>query len=372
MTAAPLVVAFPARNARDWDGRRAWGRDAHLLQALGRCAGAGAPSPVAVLRTRPGARGGPRAMALGDVPVRVAPHPVEVPGWTRRRAPARLAASLGRWRMPTVPDAERGVILCCDLLRHDAAERLAAARGWPLVTDLMDDWRRHESMPAWHRWLEEDLFPRLPADGHLLTSVTARAAAPRPALVVPNAGHHEGEPEHDPAPGPSRPVAAFVGTIHPRLDAAAMSALVRALPGWDVVAAGPVMDAGVAARLVEGGVRLEPWWDLREIDRRATVVVAPYASTALAATGDPLKVYEATARGVPCVSTMGVERAPETGLVVAGAEGFPDAVLDARALDRREVVRAARATGSWEDRARRILDALASPRAGAPAAVSVR
>lgn len=369
MTAAPLVVAFPARGARDWDGRRAWGRDAHLVQAIGRCAGACAPPPVAVLRTRAHRRAGVRTGSLGGTAVRIVSHPVEVPGWTRRRLPAALASRLAARVPSAIPEAEYGIVLCCDLLRHDAALRLASGRGWPLVTDLMDDWRRHESMPAWRRWLEEDLFPRLPADGHLLTSVTARAAAFRPALVVPNAGHHEGDPECRPAPGPTRPVAAFVGTIHPRLDADAMSGLVRALPGWDVVAVGPVMDAGTAARLVAGGVRLEPWWDLADIDRRATVVVTPYAATALAASGDPLKVYEATARGVPCVSTMGVQRPPEVGLDVVDVGGLPDAVLAARRLDRREVARAARATGSWEDRARMILEALPSVRPAAPVAV---
>jgi hypothetical protein len=361
MTSRHLVVAFPARSSRDWRGRTAWGRDAHLLEAAMRHLGPHSQL-VAVVRTPVGRGRGPGEVVLGEIRGRAVTHRFEVPGWSRRRLSAAVTRRLGA-RLPAVPAAPEGLVLCFDPLRHEAAVRLARSRGWQLVTDLMDDWREHASIPGWHGHLARRVYPAMPARGDLLTSVTALAAEPRPALIVPNAGHHEDAPPHAPSERPARPVAAFVGTVHPRLDAGMLIELRRRLTGWDVVAAGPVMDRAVAARLVAGGVRLEAWWEMAEVDRRATVVVCPYVRTRFTLSGDPLKVYESTARGVPCVSTIPVGVPPETGLVVAGdAEAFADAVHAARLLDRTDVARAARATGSWEDRARAVLDAVESQR----------
>jgi glycosyltransferase involved in cell wall biosynthesis len=257
-----------------------------------------------------------------------------------------------------VPRTDEGLVVCFDLLRFEAAEHLARDRDWPLVTDLMDDWRHHDSMPAWHDHLTERVYPRLTGFGNLLTSATRLAAAPLPALVVPNAGFHADQPPPPPRPGPTRPVAAFLGTVHPRIDADLLIGIGRALTDWDVVVAGPVMDRDLARRLRTAGIRMEPWWDMSEIDRRATVVIAPYARTDFTRSGDPLKVYEATARGVPCVSTIPVNAPPDTGLTVADPADFAEAVLTARGADRTAVHEAAGATGSWEDRAAMILQAL--------------
>jgi hypothetical protein len=359
MSPISLVVAVPARGSRDWRGRSAWGRDAHLMQALMHRLDPGSEL-VMLLRTRRGGRARRSSLMVGGVRATTIPHSLEIPGWTRRRIPAALAR---RWASRTpggVPDSESGLVVCFDLMRHEAAWRLARERGWPLVTDLMDDWRRHDSMPAWHRHLEETVFPRIGAHG-VLTSATALAASPHPALVVPNAGFHEWDPASTPRTGPARPVAAFLGTIHKRIDCELLVQLRRDLPDWDVVAAGPVMDADVARRLTAGGVRLEPWWEMADIDSRATVAIAPYVRSHFTFSGDPLKVYEATARGVPCVTTIPVNAPPAVGLSVVDPAGFTDAVLAARGTDRSEVMRAARATGSWEDRATMILGALSDP-----------
>lgn len=357
MSRIPLVVAVPARNSRDWRGRGAWGRDAHLMQAIMHRLGHGSEL-VMLLRTRWGGRTERSTMILGGVRAATIAHPLEVPGWTRRRLPAAIARRAAQRVPGGVPASTAGVVVCFDLLRYEAAWNLARERDWPLVTDLMDDWRSHGSMPAWHDHLTNRVFPRLGERGNLLTSVTALAAAPHAALVVPNAGHHEWEAAPTPRPGPARPMAAFLGTIHQRIDVDLLLRLRRELTGWDVVAGGPVMDPELARRLSGGGVRIDPWWPMAEIDRRATVAIAPYVRTPFTFTGDPLKVYEVTARGVPCVSTLPVNLPPATGLIVADPIDFAEAVVAAQDMDRTEVQLAARATGSWEDRATMILGAL--------------
>ena len=366
MSPASLVVALPARSSRDWRGRAAWGRDAHLMQAIMYQLDPHSEL-VMLLRTRRIGRATRGTRTIGDQPASTIPHRLEMPGWTRRRVPA-AAARRAAGRVPAgVPESDAGLVLCFDLMRHEAARRLARERAWPLVTDLMDDWRRHDSMPAWHAHLEDRIFPGLRAGGDLLTSATGLAASPHDALVVPNAGYHEWDPVTPASPGPARPVAAFLGTIHTRIDCDLLLRTRTELPGWDIVAAGPVMDPEVARRLAGGGVRLETWWEMDDVARRATVAIAPYVRSHFTFSGDPLKVYEVTARGVPCVSTIPINAPPAVGLTVVDPDGFSEAVVRARDTDRAEVIAASRATGSWEDRAAAILAALgeADPVAGA-------
>ncbi|MGZ4356986.1 MAG: glycosyltransferase [Gaiellaceae bacterium] len=352
------VLAFPAHTAENWVVGGPWGRDAHLIQAVAHLLVDEAPRIVVASRGRLWEGRRSRPATLGSVHVDVVDHPIEVPGWTRRRAAAavsrRAAAAPVRLDRP----ASEGLVLCWDLMRWDSAWATARLHGWQLATDVIDDWRLHPSMCAWHRHLAGKVFPRFEGTGRTLSAVTSAAVAgARAPLVLPNAGYHAAAPPRPPGAGPRRPVAAYVGTIHRKLDVAAFARLAADLREWDVVAVGPVMDEGVRDALVAAGIGIERWWDMAEIDRRATVVVCPYARTSYTASMDPLKIYESLARGVPCVTTVPITAGDAEGLAVVEPDELADAVVALAATDRSVVAEAGLSLGSWESRAGRLLEA---------------
>lgn len=352
------VLAFPARTAENWGVRGPWGRDAHLIQAVARLLTDEAPRVVVASRCRLWKGRRSRPATLGSLHVEVVDHPIEVPAWTRRRAPAAVSRRAARVPVRLDRPARDGLVLCWDLLRWDSAWATARLYGWPLATDVVDDWRLHPSMRAWHHHLADDVFPRFEGTGRTLSAVTSAAVAgARAPIVLPNAGYHAAAPPGPPAAGPHRPVAAYVGTIHSRVDVAAFARLPARLPGWDVVAVGPVMEDSVRAALVAAGIGIEGWWDMADIDRRATVVVCPYARTPYTATMDPLKIYESLARGVPCVTTVPIAAGDVEGLAVVEPDEIADAVVALAATDRGVVADAGLRLGSWESRARRLLEA---------------
>ncbi|HEX4678555.1 MAG TPA: glycosyltransferase [Gaiellaceae bacterium] len=356
------IVAFPVRKIAEWESCGAWGRDAHLLQAIASVLGPENTRVVVVDRARRWEHAAPRRAFVGSIVVETVPHPVELPQWTRRRLPA-LAARRAARRLPDLHlDGGNGLVVCWDLMRWTAAAQLAEDLGWPLLTDLFDDWRLHPSMPAWRRQFERNVYPALEGPDRIVSAVSRSAVEGAQApLVVPNAGFHDGSVRIGPRPGPGRPTAAYVGTIHSRLDVEILTALRAGLVGWDVVVAGPAMDEPVRRYVADADVRVVGWWAMRDIDRLATVVVCPYARTPYTRTMDPLKVYEALARGVPCVSTLPTQLMPSRGLFVVDPADFVEAVKKAADVPRPLVAEAGQSLGSWEDRAEVLLRASLAP-----------
>ncbi|MCW2964281.1 MAG: glycosyltransferase family 1 protein [Actinomycetia bacterium] len=347
------IVAFPARKISEWESCGAWGRDAHLLQAMAQALGPQDTRVVVVDRARRWGSEVPRRTFVGSIVVETVPHPVEFPQWTRRGLPA-LAARRAAGRIPKQLqlDGGNGLVVCWDLMRWPAAARLAEDLGWALLTDVFDDWRLHPSMPAWRRHFEKNVYPALEGTDRIVSAVSRSAVEGAQApLLVPNAGFHDGSMRNGPQPGPGRPTAAYVGTIHSRLDVEILTALRAGLGGWDVVVAGPAMDKRVRRYVAEANVRIVGWWAMRDIDRLATVVVCPYVRTSYTRTMDPLKVYEALARGVPCVSTLPIQRMPSRGLFVVDPADFVEAVNSAAVEPRPLVAVSGQALGSWGDRA---------------------
>jgi glycosyltransferase involved in cell wall biosynthesis len=361
------IVAFPARKVSEWESCGAWGRDAHLLQAMAHALGPQNTRVVVVDRARCWESGTPRRAFVGSIVVETVPHPVEFPQWTRRGLSA-LAARRAARRAPELQlDGGNGLVVCWDLMRWTAAARLAEDLGWPLLTDLFDDWRLHPSMPAWRRHFEKHVYPALEGTDRIVSAVSRSAVeGARAPLLVPNAGFHDGSTGLRPRPGPGRPTAAYVGTIHSRLDVEILAALRAGLGGWDVVVAGPAMDKHVRRYVADANVRIVGWWPMRDIDRLATVVVCPYVRTPYTRTMDPLKVYEALARGVPCVSTVPIQLTPSRGLFVVDPADFVEAVKTAADVDRPLVAEAGQSLGSWGDRAEVLLGASLAPRVDGP------
>jgi glycosyltransferase involved in cell wall biosynthesis len=123
------------------------------------------------------------------------------------------------------------------------------------------------------------------------------------------------------------------------------------------------MDKRVRRYVANANVRIVGWWPMRDIDRLATVVVCPYVRTPYTRTMDPLKVYEALARGVPCVSTVPIQLTPSSGLFVVDPADFVEAVKTAADVHRPLVAEAGQSLGSWGDRADVLLRASLAPRA---------
>ena len=352
------VVAFPARTAENWAVAGPWGRDAHLIQAVAHLLADEAPRVLVASRCRLWERRRSHRTCLGRLRVDVIGHAVEVPGWTRLRPAAAVSRRAARAPIRIDRPASRGLVLCWDLLRWESAWATARLHGWQLTTDVLDDWRLHPSMQAWRRHLTDEVYPSFEGPGRTLSAVKLGAVSGAHApLMLANAGYHAAAPPDPPRPGPRRRVAAYVGTIHRRMDVAAFARLAARLPGWDVTAVGPVMDADVGNALSGAGIRIEPWWDMAEIDRRATVVVCPYVRTPYTASMDPLKIYESLARGVPCVTTVPIAAGDAEGLAVVGPDELADAVVTVAATDRDVIAEAGLRLGSWESRARRLLEA---------------
>jgi glycosyltransferase involved in cell wall biosynthesis len=353
------IVAFPARKISEWERCGAWGRDAHLLQAMAQALGPDT-RVVVIDRARRWGSEAPRRAFVGSIVVETVPHPVEFPQWTRRRLPARAARrAAGRVPKQLHLDGGAGLVVCWDLMRWTAAAQLAEDLGWPLLTDVFDDWRLHPSMPAWRGYFEHKVYPALEGGTDRIVSAVSPSAVEgaQSPLLVPNAGFHDGSMRNSPRPGPGRPTAAYVGTIHSRLDVEILAALRAGLGGWDVVVAGPAMDKHVRQYVADANVRIVGWWAMQDIDRLATVVVCPYVRTAYTRTMDPLKVYEALARGVPCVSTLPIQVTPSRGLFVVDPADFVEAVNRAADVPRPLVAESGQALGSWGDRAEVLLRA---------------
>ena len=217
-------------------------------------------------------------------------HPIEVPGWTRRRAAAAVSRRAAAAPVQLKQPAPHGLVLCWDLLRWNSAWATARLHGWHLATDDHDG-RLHPSMCAWHRHLAGDIFPRFEGVGRTLSAVTSAAVAgARTPLVLPNAGYHagpcRGRLDRVPA-GPLRRTWA-------RSTRNSTSRRSRASPLTCPVGRHrrrPRHGRRRWRRAVGGGIRMEPWWDMAEIDRRVTVVICPYVRTPYTASMDPLKIY---------------------------------------------------------------------------------
>jgi glycosyltransferase involved in cell wall biosynthesis len=199
-------------------------------------------------------------------------------------------------------------------VNDSAYERLVRTTGWPSLYDITDDWL--------HSTLTPRALRRLQAADGSLTRNCAIVVACSPDLVeshrdgrsvhlLPNAvdGELFGRPRPRPADLPPRPVAMYVGTLHPdRIDVSLCESLAAGLPeGGSLVLIGPDRLGAAGNRLrAQGNVVVmgpRPYEDVPAYLQHADVVVVPHVVTPFTESLDPIKAYECLAVGRPTVAT---------------------------------------------------------------------
>jgi glycosyltransferase involved in cell wall biosynthesis len=267
------------------------------------------------------------------------------------------------------------------------AAEIARRTGALLVYDRIDLHTAFPGVPAAVGEVERELM----AGCDLVTaSSEALASEPRrlgvPVRVLPNAVVPEDFPAAEGAhraqvptavrraqgtpTAPSagdRPVAGMVGALDGRVDAEALAAAARALPGWELRLAGGVEDerVGELARLPNVSLAGEiPHHRVPAFLAALDVGLVPYRDLPWTRAIDPVKLYEMLAAGRPVVARRlpAVERwAPPMVYLYDRPEELPGAIAAAHQEDGDEPRRRRReAAGeeSWRRRAAELLAAL--------------
>jgi len=211
------------------------------------------------------------------------------------------------------------------------------------------------SMGRFDRFVFRTMVPRAARGADHLLAVSERTRAdvervygidPAKVTVTPNGVDPAFSPASD---GGHDGYLLFVGAVQPRKDPLAALDAAR-IAGLPLVVVGPEKDAGLAAKLREGGADLRGYvekGELAELYRRAAAVLLPSRFE-----GFGLPALEAMACGTPVV----VSDDPALREVAGDAA----AVSVADALENREQLRAAGLARaklfSWEETARRTAD----------------
>ncbi len=212
---------------------------------------------------------------------------------------------------------------------------------WPALYDVTDDWLAADRSPAEHARLVDDEATLLDRCAEVIvcsTGLVARKGATRDVTLLTNGvdldRYRRGVARPDDLP--TGRVAVYVGTVHPdRFDVPLLLATARELAGRArVVLVGPVVDLSPTehADLARVGVVLlgpRPWTAVPGYLRHADVLLVPHVVDAFTDSLDPIKLYEYRAVERPVVSTPVAGFRDEPGVRVAGADGFPAAVLAA-------------------------------------------
>jgi len=252
--------------------------------------------------------------------------------------------------------------------------RLRERLGAPLVYDRIDLHSGFPDVPPMVEQSEE----RLLRAADLVTSSSAdllarsREAARR-TLLLPNATSLADFPLA-PAPPAGEVVIGYVGALGPWVDAPALEAAARAHPHWRFELAGRIESEEIAAldRLPNLHLLGEiPYRDVAGFLARLHAALIPFRDLPLTRAVDPVKLYEALAVGVPVVAaalpgTAGWEE-PLVYLYRRPAE-LPRALEAAVSTDdpeSRSLRRRAVEEETWEERARRLLDAISELDTGA-------
>jgi glycosyltransferase involved in cell wall biosynthesis len=191
---------------------------------------------------------------------------------------------------------------------HPIGRALRDLLGCPLVYDRIDLHAGFPGVPAAITAEEDELIAT--AD---LVTVSSRQLGDRPrasgrrVLELPNAVAIDDFDLR--ATPPARPAdrlrVGYVGALHAWFDAPAVALAAGSMPGWELVLAGRVEDAEVAALRRHPNLRLAgeiPYRRVAGFLATLDVALIPFRDLPLTRMVDPVKLYEAMAVGVPVVA----------------------------------------------------------------------
>ncbi len=300
-------------------------RDTHLIEWFARCTSwdmrvVSRPEPwprVTLARRHPL----PSELAAGATFESV--EVVRGPGTVLRRDRRRWWVEALRW-LPAVPP-DRPLVAWNVLAAAHLVER--GHRG-PLLVDLLDDWTIHPSFEPVHR--EVEAAYRVVFEHAAAVTANAEGTAALAARhgrsdvqMIPNGVDPERFSSRSRAAG-ERTVIGYAGTIGVRLDVDLVRAAAAALPNCRFEFAGRVAERHVARQLrripnldLIGNVHYRKYPDLLA---RWDVAWVPHIVGTRSASGevggDPIKINEYRAAGLPTVSTS-----------IAGAGRLSDVVV---------------------------------------------
>lgn len=186
------------------------------------------------------------------------------------------------------------------------------------------------------------------------------------AYVPHGVDHQHFAPAPTPVPpeldGIPRPIAGFVGRLANWIDLELVEQCARSLPTWSFVLVGPTnrpLDRLTALPNVRW-LGAKPYTEVPRYIAHFDVCLAPFTTSVLVDSVNPLKVYEYLAGGRPVVSTPIPELEPLRGVVRIVSHGdFARALQEEAQMDspeRAQIRRAAIADRSWTVITDRILE----------------
>ncbi|GAA4161082.1 hypothetical protein GCM10022286_18130 [Gryllotalpicola daejeonensis] len=260
--------------------------------------------------------------------------------------------------------------------------QLVTTSGWPSLYDMTDDWVEASRSGRENARLREADELLLRTAGEVVvcsTGLEASRGRVRPVHLVPNAVDvaRYRVPAARPADLPAGAVALYAGTLHEdRLDVELAVRTGRALhsEGAALVFVGPnALSAENSARLgAEPGIHVlggRPFRELPAYLQHADVLVVPHLVDRFTDSLDPLKLYEYQAVGRPIVSTAVAGFRDAAGVVISGADAFPDAVTQLVA-PRRDSIEPGE-VADWASRVADLAEIISGLRAGAVAGASL-
>jgi glycosyltransferase involved in cell wall biosynthesis len=238
---------------------------------------------------------------------------------------------------------------------------LIAAKEWPSVYDVTDDWLQAPFPPR-----EIDRLRRLDelaletADEVVVCSraLASTRGARREVTLIRNGidAEHFRRPRSRPSDLPASPVAVYVGSLHDsRLDVDLVADVACALPHVRLALVGPNSLSRESQATLErlSNVMLlgpRPYDDVPAYLQHSDVVIVPHRISSFTDSLDPIKVHECLVIDTPTVATPVAgfrEHAEE--LHVVDRSAFPERV--AKALTAGWRIPRTHTVGSWEQRA---------------------
>lgn len=216
---------------------------------------------------------------------------------------------------------------------HGAVHMVGKVGEHGVIYDVTDDWIAFASTPR-ERRLARRQDARLCAAADAVITCSEQLCQDKTKIartvhLIPNGvdpRHYDGildgrEPLPSAAAGWPKPVAGYIGTIHPsRVDVALVASLARQMPSGSIVLLGPdhLTPADRARLLSLGNVFLVPAVPYGEVPaclQAFDVCLVPHLVTPFTESLNPIKLWEYLAAGRPIVSTR-----------VAGFRDYPEHV----------------------------------------------